>query len=118
VAHLLRLARHDDNEVGGALAQDDDSAVESFAGRFQRIFQGLAQEIRAARQAIRENEHLRTENRELRQALSDCVECCGRYLAPLLEDRDGDPDQDDHARARDAIERGRLLLDEGRLRLL
>jgi hypothetical protein len=117
VGHLLRLARPDDTEVGGPLVEGSDSSVDVFVGRFQRIFQGLAQEIRAARRALRENEHLRAENHELRQALRECVESCGRYLTPLLEDRDGDPERDDHARARDAVERGRRLLDDGRLRL-
>jgi regulator of replication initiation timing len=112
VAHLSRLARQ-----GAELVEEEDS-VSTFTDRFQRIFQGLAEEIREARRAIRENHHLREENRKLREALSDCVEACGRYLAPMLEDRSSDPEQDDHARARDAIERGRGLLEDSRLRLL
>jgi hypothetical protein len=94
-----------------------DEALETFADRFQRIFQGLARQMRQARRAIQENHRLRQENHELREALVDCVDACGRYLSPALQDRSADPDQDDHARARAALEHARCLL-EGAPRLL
>jgi hypothetical protein len=123
VANLSRLARQvdliedQDPEVGGTLVEDGEASLASFVGRFQRIFHGLAQEIREARRAIQENHRLREDNRQLRHALNDCVEACGRYLAPLLEDSSTDPEEDDHTRARDAIARARRLLEDGPPRL-
>ncbi len=113
MANLIRRARQD--EV--IEAEDGEASLTTFVGRFQRIFQGLAQEVREARRVMHENHRLRQENEELREALAGCVDACGRYLAPLLEDRSADPEEDDHARARDALDRARRLLDEGSPRL-
>jgi hypothetical protein len=97
--------------VEGSLVPDEAGAVDDFAGRFQRIFQGLAEEIRDARRALHENERLRQENEQLREALAECVESCGRYLSPTLGERLSDPEQEDHERARVALERARRLLE-------
>ncbi len=87
-----------------------------FVGRFQRIFQGLSQEIREARRAIRENVALREENRQLRQALAGCVDACGRFLSPCMEDST-DPEGEDHVRARQSLDHARQLLADDRPRL-
>jgi hypothetical protein len=123
VAKLLRFAWENDpigaeqqdqgGEVGGSLVEDGASSLTTFVDRFQRIFHGLAQEIREARRVIHENELLRQENEELREALGDCVEACGRYLAPMLEEHGDDPEQDDQVRAWEALDRARRLLDDG-----
>jgi hypothetical protein len=103
----------DDSEVNSG-----EDSLATFASRFQRIFHGLAEEVREARRAIQENHRLRQENDELREALNGCVEACGRYLAPLLEDRSADPEQDDHTRACEALARARRLLEADHPRLL
>jgi hypothetical protein len=96
--------------------QPEADDLVDFVGRFQRIFQGLAQEFREARRAIRENVYLREENHQLRQALSGCVDACGRFLSPCMEDST-DPEGEDHVQARQALDRARQLLEDDRPRL-
>lgn len=83
---------------------DDSDLADQMAGIFSR----LAGQLREARLLRRENEALRDENDELRATLSECVESCGRYLAPTLESEV--PEDADRVRAERSLVAGRTLL--------
>lgn len=96
----------------GLIAVDQDTALAepNSAERLASVFNRLARQLRERRLLREENERLRDENEQLREALSDCVETCDRFLAPTLDDLV--PEDEDRARARDALEVGRRLLGE------
>ena len=79
------------------------------AQRLAGVLNRIARQLREARELRRENDLLRRENVELREALADCVEACDRFLAPTLEPGEHAED-DDRARARQALDAGRRLL--------
>src|SRR5262249_21927916 len=92
------------------LSLAEPGGPERLAGVFNRI----ARQLREARELRRECDELREENADLREALSGCVEACDRFLAPTLEPGDNAED-DDRARARLALEAGKLALARRRL---
>jgi hypothetical protein len=82
----------------------------AFVDRFQGIFGRLAWKLREAQRVHEENETLREENRQLRHALADCVENCGDFLAPVLDDPRDDAEEEDRAAARRSLGEARQLL--------
>lgn len=78
---------------------------DELASTIGHAFAGLAKELRTLRQ-------VRHENDLLREALTDCVEACGEFLAPVLSDEREDADGPDHLRARLALTTARRLLDD------
>lgn len=86
------------------LDEESASGFADFSRRLRAAFTGLAGGLREARRAIEERDRLREENRQLRQALAECVEACGRFLPPA-------PDGDEEDEARLALRGARQLLE-------
>jgi hypothetical protein len=96
VLRRANAARHLDR----LLTLTDDVGCDDLADGLEQAFAGLAQGFRRLRA---ENRMLRDENDRLRAGLRECVEACGEYLGPLLDDAE-------HDRARAALSEARRLL--------
>jgi hypothetical protein len=96
---------------GALIAADEDMSLSEPGGaeRLAGVFNRIARQLREARELRKECEDLRQENAELREALAGCVEACDRFLAPTLEPGDHAED-DDQAKARQALDAGRRVL--------
>jgi hypothetical protein len=97
VLRRANAARHLDRLL---TLTDDAAGCDDLADGLEQAFVGLAQGFRRLRA---ENRMLRDENDQLRAGLRECVEACGEYLAPLLDDVE-------HDRARAALSEARRLL--------
>jgi hypothetical protein len=98
------------------VAEDEEMGLAEPGGaeRLAGVFNRLARQLREARELRRECEELRQENHELREALSGCVEACGRFLGPTLDPGEHD-EGDDRSEALLALEAGRRALARRRL---
>jgi hypothetical protein len=99
-----------------AAAEEMDLCEPGGAERIAGVFNRIARQLRESRELRRECDDLRQENAHLREALAGCVEACGQFLAPTLEPAAAEhPEDDDRARARNALDAARRALARRRL---